>query len=58
VLRIVRIALLALVPMFALGVLVTACSDDTTSTTTQDMSGVVHDLSTPVVVHDLANPGD
>jgi hypothetical protein len=58
VLRIVRIALLTLVPMLALGVLVTACSDDTTSVTTQDMSGVAHDLATAPVAHDMANPTD
>ncbi len=57
-LRIVRIALLALVPMFALGVLVTACSDDTTSVTTQDMATVVVKDLSPPAVHDLANPTD
>ena len=57
VLRIVRIALLTLVPMLALGASVAACSDDTTSQSTQDMS-VVHDLSTGGTVHDLANPTD
>ena len=56
VLRTLRIALLVLVPTVALGALVTACSDDTTNTTVQDMS-VVRDLSTPVV-RDLANPTD
>lgn len=45
-----------LVPTIALAASVAACSDDTTSQTTQDMS-VVHDLSTGVV-HDLANPTD
>jgi hypothetical protein len=57
VLRIVRIALLTLVPMLALGALVTACSDDTTSVVGNDLS-VVHDLSMPIVVHDMANPTD
>ena len=57
-LRIVRIALLTLVPMLALGATVTACSDDTTTpVTTADLSGTVHDLATPVV-HDMANPVD
>lgn len=57
VLRMIRIALLALVPMIALGTLVTACSDDTTNTPTADMTVVVKDLSMPVV-HDMANPTD
>jgi hypothetical protein len=57
VLRIIRIALLTLVPMLALGALVTACSDDTTNTTVQDMSMTVKDMTTPVV-HDMANPID
>ncbi|HXU70034.1 MAG TPA: hypothetical protein VN947_11935 [Polyangia bacterium] len=43
--------------MLALGASVAACSDDTTSQSTQDMS-VVHDLSTGGTVHDLANPTD
>jgi hypothetical protein len=34
----IRMALLALVPMIALGTLVGACSDDTTNVTTQDIS--------------------
>ncbi len=53
-LRMIRIALLALVPTIALGVTLAACSDDTTGTTTQDMTAVVHDMAT----HDLANPHD
>jgi hypothetical protein len=57
VLRTLRIALLVIVPTVALSALVTACSDDTTNTTVQDMS-VAHDLATPPVVHDLANPID
>jgi hypothetical protein len=57
VLRIVRIALLTLVPMLALGATVTACSDDTTTPVTADLSGTVHDLANPVV-HDMANPTD
>jgi hypothetical protein len=57
VLRIVRIALLTLVPMLALGALVTACSDDTTTVVSNDLS-VVHDLATPIVVHDMALPID
>ncbi|HEY2746744.1 MAG TPA: hypothetical protein VGL86_19080 [Polyangia bacterium] len=56
-LRIIRIALLTLVPMLAAGALVTGCSDDTTSTTTQDMA-VAHDLATNPVVHDLATQHD
>jgi hypothetical protein len=52
-----RIALLALIPMFALGTLVTACDDDTTPTTVKDMNVVtVHDMAMPT--HDLAQPGD
>jgi hypothetical protein len=43
--------------MLALGATVTACSDDTTTPATADLSGVVHDLATPVV-HDMANPID
>jgi hypothetical protein len=54
VLRIVRIALVALVPTFALATLVTACSDDTTNQTTTDMPVVIHDMAMPVV-HDMAN---
>ncbi|MCU1278129.1 MAG: hypothetical protein JWM53_1675, partial [bacterium] len=54
VLRIIRITLLTLVPMLAIGALSSACSDDTTSTVGNDMS-VARDLSTPVVVHDLAH---
>ena len=57
-LRIVRIALLTLVPMLAAGALMTACSDDTTSQTTQDMAATVHDLATTTTVHDLAQPTD
>ena len=54
--RIARIVLLTLVPMLALGALVTACSDDTTNTTSMDMTAVSHDLTqTP---HDMANPHD
>lgn len=57
-LRIIRIMLLALVPTLALGALVTACSDDTTGTTTQDMAvTTTHDLATGTV-HDLAQGGD
>jgi hypothetical protein len=50
----IRMALLALVPMIAIGTLVAACSDDTTNTPTADMTVVVHDMAT----HDLANPHD
>ena len=57
-LRIVRIALLALVPTLALGVTLGACSDDTTGTTTQDMTATVHDMATGGTTHDLANPHD
>jgi len=57
VLRIVRIVLLVLVPTVAVSALVTACSDDTTNTTVQDMSGTAHDMTMPVV-HDMANPHD
>lgn len=57
VLRIARIVLLTLVPMLALGALVTACSDDTTNVTNMDMPAVVHDMAMPVV-HDMANPHD
>jgi len=41
VVRMIRMALLALVPMIALGTLVAACSDDTTNTPTQDMTMTV-----------------
>jgi hypothetical protein len=57
VLRIIRIALLTLVPALALGTLVTACSDDTTSTTVGPDMSVPKDMTT-AVVHDLANPHD
>jgi hypothetical protein len=57
VLRIIRIALLTLVPTLAIGALASGCGDDTTSTVGNDMA-VPRDLSTPVVVHDLANPHD
>ena len=57
VLRIIRIALFVLVPTVALAVSVAACSDDTTGTTTQDMTAVVHDMAmTPT--HDLAQGHD
>jgi hypothetical protein len=58
VLRIIRIALLTLVPALALGTLASACSDDTTSVTTGDMAVTVHDLAGPPVVHDLSPAGD
>ncbi|HWE27109.1 MAG TPA: hypothetical protein VHB97_03860 [Polyangia bacterium] len=55
-LRIVRITLLALVPMLAIGALASACSDDTTNTAADlsvvDMTATVHDMA----MHDLA-PG-
>ena len=54
-LRTIRIALLTLVPMLALGALVSACDDDTTATV-QDLS-TAKDLST-AVVHDMAQAGD
>jgi len=54
--RIARILLLALVPMLALGALVTACSDDTTNMTGMDMTAVPHDIAMPP--HDMANPHD
>ena len=57
VLRTLRIALLVIVPTVALSALVTACSDDTTNTTVQDMTATVKDMATPPV-HDLANPTD
>jgi hypothetical protein len=58
VLRIVRIALLTLIPTLAIGTQVTACSDDTTSVVGADLSvGTPHDMATPIV-HDLAQPGD
>jgi len=57
VLRIVRIVLLVVVPTVALSALVTACSDDTTNQTVQDMSGTVKDMALPVV-HDMALPHD
>ena len=56
-LRIVRIALFAFVPSLALGLMLAACSDDTTNMTTQDMPAVVRDMSLPVV-RDLATPID
>ncbi len=57
-LRIVRIALFALVPTLALALSVAACSDDTTNQMVQDMAVTpVHDLSTTPVL-DLAQPGD
>ncbi len=52
--RIVRIALLVLVPTLALGALAVGCGDDTTTTTAIDMS-VQHDLSTGGVTHDMAS---
>jgi hypothetical protein len=43
--------------MLAAGALLTACSDDTTSQTTEDMPAVVvHDMAMPI--HDLAQQGD
>jgi len=57
VLRIIRIALFVLVPTVALAVSVAACSDDTTGTTSQDMTAVVHDMAT-TGAHDLAHTGD
>ena len=57
-LRIIRIALLMIVPTVALSALVTACSDDTTNVTTQDMPAVVRDMAMQQTVHDLANPTD
>ena len=46
-LRIVRIALLTLIPMLALGTLVTACSDDTTTVVGADLSTAPsHDMAT------------
>ncbi len=57
VLRIIRIALFALVPTVALAVSVAACSDDTTGQTVQDMTAVVHDMAT-APVHDLATTHD
>jgi hypothetical protein len=54
VLRIVRIALLTLIPTLALGTLAAACSDDTTNATTVDMTAPTgHDMATPVM-HDMA----
>jgi hypothetical protein len=55
VLRIIRITLLALVPMVAIGTIAAGCGDDTTTAVGADMS-VVHDLATPIVVHDIALP--
>jgi len=55
VLRILRIALLTLVPTLALGALASGCGDDTTTTPTQDLS-VAHDM--PPVVHDMAPTHD
>ena len=43
--------------MLALGTLVTACSDDTTTVVGMDLS-VVHDMAMPIVVHDMAKPID
>jgi hypothetical protein len=54
VLRIIRITLLALFPMVAIGTLATGCGDDTTTPVTADMS-VVHDIANPIV-HDIALP--
>jgi hypothetical protein len=54
-LRIIRIALLTLVPMLALGTLVSACGDDTTSTGVGPDMSVPHDIAIP---RDLANPHD
>ncbi|MGZ3425613.1 MAG: hypothetical protein ACXVCV_03140 [Polyangia bacterium] len=56
VLRIIRISLLALFPMVAIGTLASGCGDDTTTPVGADMS-VVHDIATPVV-HDIALPHD
>ncbi|MGZ3441297.1 MAG: hypothetical protein ACXVDD_17375 [Polyangia bacterium] len=55
-LRIIRISLLALFPMVAIGTLASGCGDDTTTPVGADMS-VVHDIATPVV-HDIALPHD
>lgn len=55
-LRMIRTALLALIPLLASGALLSACSDDTTGTTTQDMTAVAHDLAMPT--HDLAKSHD
>jgi len=53
----IRMMLLALVPMLAIGALASACSDDTTNTPTADMTVVTKDLSMPVA-GDMANPHD
>ena len=55
-LRIIRITLLALVPMVAIGTLAVGCGDDTTTPIGADMS-VVHDIANPIV-HDIALPHD
>ena len=57
-LRIIRIALLTLAPMIALGALSSACSDDTTTPTVGNDLSVPRDMATPIVVHDMANPND
>jgi hypothetical protein len=53
VLRIIRITLLALVPMVAVAT-VAGCDDDTQSPAAQDLSGTVHDQAMPVS-HDMAD---
>jgi hypothetical protein len=55
VLRIIRIALLALVPTIALGTLVTACSDDTTNNSTVDKTATSRDMAT---AHDMVATHD
>jgi hypothetical protein len=56
--RIIRIALLTLLPMLALDALASACSDDTTNTgndlSVVDMTAAAHDMAT----HDLAQGHD
>lgn len=50
--RLLRIALVALLPLFTLGALAAGCGDDTT-TAPPDMAATVHDMAKAPV--DMAN---
>jgi len=54
VLRIIRIALIAVVPMVAAAA-VSGCDDDTTATVVHDLSGTARDMT---VVRDLSEGHD
>jgi hypothetical protein len=53
--KVILVAIPALVVAAAVGTTTIGCGDDTTTPTGNDLSGVVHDLATPVV-HDMAMP--